>query len=100
VNLSGSNLSGSNLSGTNLAGNNLSGTNLSGTNLAGADSGYNVHGLTGGIPNGMLYSGEDLWLPRTGQCVVMGVGSTAFSKLLGQQLVNAKISVALGKLPW
>jgi hypothetical protein len=30
----------------------------------------------------------------------MGIGSTAFSKLLGQQSANAKISVALGKLPW
>jgi hypothetical protein len=30
----------------------------------------------------------------------MGIGSTAFPKLLGQQSANARISVALGKLPW
>jgi hypothetical protein len=48
----------------------------------------------------MLYSGEDKWGPRTGQCVVMGIGSTAFPKLLGQQSANARISVALGMLPW
>ena len=30
----------------------------------------------------------------------MGMGSTAFPKLLGQQSANAKISVALGMLPW
>ena len=34
------------------------------------------------------------------RCVVSGIGSTAFAKLLGQQTANAKISVALGRLPW
>src|SRR6185295_13178650 len=43
---------------------------------------------------------EDVWTPKAGQCVVMGIGSTAFAKLLGQQSANARISVALGKLPW
>jgi hypothetical protein len=47
----------------------------------------------------MLYSGEDLWT-RSASCVVFGIGSTAFSKLLGQQSASAKISVALGMLPW
>src|SRR5438094_679061 len=61
-------------------------------------TGENIHSL--GSANGMLYSGEDVWLPKTGQCVVMGIGSTAFPKLLAQQGVDAKISVALGKLPW
>jgi len=98
-NLSGSNLSGSNLAGTNLAGNNLAGTNLSGSNLSGANSGKNIHSL-GGTIGGMLYSGEDLWSTQPARCVVMGIGSTAFAKLLGQQSTNAKISVALGKLPW
>jgi hypothetical protein len=97
-NLAGSNLAGSNLAGTNLAGNNLAGTNLAGANLAGANTGFNLHNLTS--VTGMLYSGEDRWSPKTAQCVVMGMGSTAFPKLLGQQSANAKISVALGKLPW
>jgi Pentapeptide repeats (8 copies) len=99
TNLSGSNLSGSNLAGTNLAGNNLSGTNLSGTNLSGSNSGFNVHNLPGGM-TGMLYSGEDTWGNVTQRCVVMGIGSTAFAKLLGQQSPNATMYVALGKLPW
>jgi hypothetical protein len=98
-NLGGSNLAGSNLGGSNLGGNNLAGTNLAGSNLAGSNTGRNIHNLAGAI-NGMLYSAEDLWTPKTAQCIVMGIGSTAFAKLLGQQSVNAKISVALGKLPW
>ena len=81
------------------AGNNLAGTNLAGTNLAGTNSGYNIHGLSGEM-TGMLYSGEDLALPKAAQCIVLGIGSTAFAKLLGQQSANAKISVALGRLPW
>ena len=98
-NLAGSNLAGSNLAGSNLAGNNLAGSNLAGSNLAGADSGANIHTLTGTV-KGMLYSREDLFLPKTGQCIVMGLGSTALPKLLGQQSANARMQVALGKLPW
>ena len=119
-NLSGANLAGSNLGGANLAGSNLAGSNLAGANLsaaptwgattwrartwrvrnlAGSNTGRNIHNLTGSI-NGMLYSAEDMWTPKTGQCIVMGIGSTAFPKLLGQQTANTKISVALGKLPW
>jgi hypothetical protein len=97
-NLGGSNLGGSNLGGSNLGGSNLGGNNLGGSNLGGTDSGKNIHTL--GSASGMLYSGEDLWTPKTAQCVVMGIGSTAFPKLLSQQSINAKISVALGKLPW
>ncbi len=97
-NLQGSNLQGSNLVGSNLQGNNLVGSNLQGSNLQGSNSGVNIHNLASS--QGMLYSAEDLWLPKTGQCIVLGIGSTAFAKLLGQQSVNAKISVALGKLPW
>jgi hypothetical protein len=100
TNLASTNLSGSNLAGTNLAGNNLASTNLASTNLAGTNTGRNIHNLAVGSTNGMLYSAEDMWLPKTGQCVVLGIGSTAFPKLLGQQTANAKISVALGKLPW
>src|SRR4030095_5917926 len=99
VNLSGSNLSGSNLSGANLSGNNLSGMNLSGFNLSGANSGMNIHGLSGTV-GGMLYSGEDVWATVPERCIVMGIGSTAFAKLLGQQSANATINIALGKLPW
>jgi hypothetical protein len=99
INMASSNLSGSNLGGINVAGNNLTGTNLGGINLGGINTGRNIHSLTGSI-NGMLYSAEDMWLPKTGQCIVVGLGSTAFPKLLGQQSLNAKISVALGKLPW
>jgi uncharacterized protein YjbI with pentapeptide repeats len=98
ANLGGSNLGGSNLGGTNLGGNNLGGTNLGGANLSAALTGQNIHGLSSA--SGMLYSGEDRWSPKTAQCVVLGIGSTAFAKLLGQQSANARISVALGMLPW
>jgi hypothetical protein len=99
TNLAGSNLAGSNLAGTNLAGFNLAGFNLAGFNLAGPVTGQDIHGL--GVPiKGMLYSGEDLWMPKTGRCIVLGIGSTAFPKLLAQQSANARMSVALGKLPW
>jgi hypothetical protein len=104
ANLAGTNLAGTNLAGTNLAGTNLSGTNLGGTNLAGANLaaagvGTDIHrlGLSG---TSLLYSREDLVQPKTSQNIVLGFGSTAFPKLLGQQSANARISVALGKLPW
>jgi uncharacterized protein YjbI with pentapeptide repeats len=117
INLGGINLGGINLGGINLAasslgvtsagainltGNVLSGTNLSSATLAGPASGSLIHGLPLAA-NQLLYSGEDLWRPTDvlkSQCVVMGIGSTAFAKLLGQQSVNARMSVALGKLPW
>ena len=99
VNLGTSTLNGSTSAGTNLAGNSVVGTNLNATQLAGTSTGRNIHNLSGSI-NGMLYSAEDMWAPKTGQCIVMGLGSTAFAKLLGQQTLNAKISVALGRLPW
>jgi uncharacterized protein YjbI with pentapeptide repeats len=106
ANLGGTNLAGSNLGGTNLginlAGNSLIGTNLSSATLAGPASGSNIHGLplAGGQ---LLYSGEDLWRPTDllkTPCAVVGIGSSAFAKLLGQQSANARMSVALGKLPW
>jgi uncharacterized protein YjbI with pentapeptide repeats len=98
-NLAGSNLSGSNLAGSNLAGNSVAGTNLGSTTLTDLNTARNIHALSGSVA-GMLYSGEDLWTPKTAQCVVMGIGSTAFGKLLGQQSAGARMSVALGKLPW
>jgi Pentapeptide repeats (8 copies) len=97
-NLAGSNLAGSNLAGTNTAGNNLAGSNLSSTTLSSTTTGRNIHSLASS--NGMLYSAEDVWTPKTSQCVVMGIGSTAFAKLLNQQTANTRIRVALGKLPW
>jgi hypothetical protein len=102
TNLGGSNLGGANLGGSNLAGNVLTGTNLSSATLAGPASGSNIHGLPLAASQ-MLYSGEDLWRPTDTlktQCAVVGIGSTAFAKLLGQQSANARMSVALGKLPW
>jgi uncharacterized protein YjbI with pentapeptide repeats len=92
TNLAGTNLAGSNLGGTNLAGVNLAGTNLAGTNLAGANLstsnvGKNIHNLANA--NGMLPSGEDLWSDRAHACVVAGLGSTAFSKLVSE---NAAIT--------
>ncbi|CAN5841793.1 hypothetical protein BH11MYX4_BH11MYX4_04880 [soil metagenome] len=104
TNLAGTNLAGSNLAGTNLAGTNLGATNLTTTNLAGASlavagTGADIHrlGLSG---TSLLYSREDLVQPKTSQSIVLGFGSTAFPRLLGQQSANARISVALGKLPW
>ncbi len=100
-NLGGSNLGGSNVAGTNLAGNAIAGTSLGSGTLAGTTSGKNIHNLAStSSTTTMLYSMEDLWSAKTARCVVMGIGSTAFPKLLGQQSANAKISVALGKLPW
>jgi hypothetical protein len=98
VNLGASNLNGSNVAGTNPTGNNLASMNVVGLNLASTNSGYDMHNL--GAVNGMLWSGEDVWMPETDQRIVLGLGSTAFPKLLSQQNANARISVALGKLPW
>jgi hypothetical protein len=99
INLAATNLGGSGSSGTNTAGNSVTGTTLNSSNLSGATTGRNIHNLSGSI-NGLLYSAEDLWTPKSAQCIVSGIGSTAFAKLLGQQSANARISVALGKLPW
>jgi hypothetical protein len=98
MNLGGSNLAGSNVAGTNLVGMNLVGMNLVGMNLASASTGSNLHNL--GLVSGMLYSGEDVWEPRTSQRIVMGLGSIAFAKLMAEQTPGARISAAVGKLPW
>jgi hypothetical protein len=96
--LGSSTLNGSTSSGTNLAGNSISGTTLNATTLTSTTTGRNIHKL--GTATGMLYSGEDVWSPKSAQCIVLGIGSTAFPKLLAQQTANAKINVALGMLPW
>ena len=88
MNLAASNLGGSSIPGTNPSGMNLGGTNPAALNLAGAATGSNLHSL--GSVNGMLYSGEDMWSPKTGQCIVLGIGSTAFARLLGQQSPSAR----------
>jgi hypothetical protein len=118
ANLAGANLAGANLAGANMAGLDLGQSNLSGSTVAGvyastgnplpstlnantlggSNSGRNIHGLASA--NGMLWSGEDLWSTAPSRCIVMGLGSTAFSKLLSQQSANANIYVALGKLGW
>jgi hypothetical protein len=98
MNLGGSNLAGSNVAGTNLVGMNLVGMNLVGMNLASASTGSNLHNL--GLVSGMLYSGEDVWQPKTSQRIVMGLGSIAFAKLMAEQSPGARISAAVGKLPW
>ena len=114
----GINLGGSNLAGVNLGGINLAASNLGGSNVAGIEPGRQQPGrLEPGRrqPRRLeqrrqhprrsqrqrhALQRRGLWPPRTAQCVVMGIGSTAFAKLLGQQTANARIYVALGKLPW
>jgi uncharacterized protein YjbI with pentapeptide repeats len=97
VNLAASNLGGSTVPGSNPSGNIISGTTLAVDKLTGQNSGSNIYGVAS--TNAMLYSREDLRI-KSKQCIVMGIGSTAFAKLLGQQGLAAKIYVALGKLPW
>jgi Pentapeptide repeats (8 copies) len=127
TNLSGTNLAGTNLAGTNLAGTNLGGTNLAGTNLgatalggtkltgvnvgtativgtnlgsttlAASNTGSNIYGLSS-TAGSMLYSAADIAPGST--CTMLGFSSAAFQRLIIQQSANARISVALGKLPW
>ena len=118
TNLAGANLGGTNLSGTNLGGSNLSGSNLSGANVSGGNSiagtnlagatlttanvGYDIHNLSSSNLTGLLFSGEDAWEPkatRTKSCVVLGIGSTAFPKLLGQNS-GSTMYAAIRKTPW
>ena len=109
MNLGGMNLGGMNLGGSNLGGRtwpaptwraNLAGMNLAGINLAGANTGSNLHNLPGPI-NGMLYSGEDLWLPKTGQRIVLGHRLDRLRQAARRSRPRTRrISVALGKLPW
>ncbi len=99
MNLGSTNMAGSNMAGMNMAGMNMAGMNMAGMNLAGPDSGQNIHGLSQPI-NGMLRSGEDLYSPKDARCIVLGIGSTAFARLLAQQSPGARMTVALGKLPW
>ncbi len=102
TNVSGNNVAGSNLGGSNVAGANISGTNVSGTNLATAtlataNVGKNIHNLA--AANKLLESGEDLWTSRTSACVVLGVGSTAFAKIVAAN-PSGNMYAAIKKLPW
>jgi hypothetical protein len=81
-------LGGSNIAGGHLMGNDVASRNLgeaAGAGLAPAD--------------GLLYSGEDRAMPSDGRCVVVGLGSTAFAKLLAQN-AGPTLRAAIGKLPW
>ena len=98
TNLAGSNLGGANLAGSNLAGTNIAGTNLVNTTLATTNVGVNIHNLSGGA-NGLLFSGEDLWSGRTASCVVLGVGGTAFGRLVSQN-TGPQMYTALKQTNW
>ncbi len=98
TNVAGSNLGGSNVAGTNVGGTNVSGTNLAAATLATANIGVNIHAL-GTAPNKMLFSGEDVFTPRTSSCVVLGIGSTAFAKMLAAN-PSGTMYTAIKKLPW
>ncbi len=98
-NLAGSNLSGSNVSGSNVSGANVSGNNLAGSNLSGSNFAANIHNLPS--VTGMLQSGEDLYF-KSGQqsaCVVLGIGSTAFARLV-EQNTGSTMNAAVKRLDW
>ena len=122
-NLGGTNLGGANLGGANLGGANLGGANLAGSGLAGSTAvgaypglgcpvagtknlgtnltvatvGIDIHGLGATVANKMLRSGEDVHA-RKSACVVLGIGSTAFARLVGQN--TGTMYAALRQLPW
>ena len=90
-------LGGSNIAGGHLMGNDLAGTNLGESTLGTANAAQNIHGI---VPaDGLLHSGEDRVFPSSGRCVVVGLGSTAFPKLLAQN-AGTTFHAAIGKLPW
>jgi hypothetical protein len=128
-NLGGNNLSSTNLGGANLGGANLAGANLAGVNLAAAGLngstvggtyttlgcpvtgtvrlgtdltlstvGINIHNLGTTLPNKLLRSREDRFT-RASSCVMLGIGSTAFARLVSQNS-GATMYAALKKLPW
>src|SRR5258705_10274801 len=77
-------------------GNDLAGTSLADAALGTANAGRNIHGAAS---DGLLRSGEDRAMPSGGRCVVAGIGSTAFAKLLAQN-GGPTFQAAIGKLPW
>jgi hypothetical protein len=101
VNLASTNLAGSNLAGVNLAGSNLASVNLAGVNLASTNAAMNIHDYP--VVDGMLFSGEDLIPDKTQQCIVAGIGSTAFAKLINENKDASgagAMKSALKRLPW
>src|SRR6266545_4155157 len=124
ANLGGANLGGANLAGANLAGANLAGANLAGANLAGSTAtgsyvglgcpisgtthlgtdltlstvGVDIHALGATVANKTLRSGEEAFT-RTKACIVMGIGSTALAKLIGQNS-GTTMYAAVRLLPW
>ncbi len=96
TNISGTNLGGSNVAGANVSGNNVAGSNLASATLSTANVAINIHN---GTATGLLNSGEDLWSSRTSSCVVLGIGSTAFAKVL-QANPTGTMYTAIKQLPW
>lgn len=125
TNLAATNLAAANLAGTNLGANNLAGTNLAsvglGSTLTGAysgrgcpvtgtyrltaaafttgNAGVTIHAATAGVATGLLASGEDTF-DRTKACIVAGLGSTAFSRLVSENAAGKTMYAAIRKLPW
>jgi hypothetical protein len=118
TNLGGANLGGANLGGANLGGANLAGAGLGGSTAAGAYPGLgcpltgtrnlgtdltvssiamDIHNL-GAAANKLLRSGEDVYT-RASSCVVLGIGSAAFAKLVSQNS-GATMYAAIRQLPW
>ena len=116
-NVGGHNVGGHNVGGHNVGGHNIAGANLSGRNLIGESvsgrqldwaaveapnvtrsSGSDTLRVSGPVSK-LLHSGEDV-LPRSARCIVMGVGTTEFARLLAQQSANSQLRTTIGKLPW
>lgn len=131
TNLAGTNLAATNLAGTNLAGVNLAGANLGaapstltgstdagtyalkGTPLAGTyrltaaaftagNAGVDIHNATPSAATslGMLSSGEDKFT-RANSCIALGMGSSAFARLVEEnRAVGKAMYVALKRQSW
>src|SRR6266545_3480707 len=108
-NLGGANLAGANLAGANLAGSTatgsyvglgcpISGTTHLGTDLTLSTVGVDIHALGATVANKTLRSGEEAFT-RTKACIVMGIGSTALAKLIGQNS-GTTMYAAVRLLPW
>jgi hypothetical protein len=123
INMAATNLGGANLGGANLGGANLGGANLASAGLAGstatgaypglgcpvtgtrnlgtdltlASTAIDIHNL-GAAALKLLHSGEDAF-NRTRSCVVLGLGSAAFARLIAQNS-GATMYAALRQLPW
>ena len=111
--LGGASLGGANLAGANLAsaglggsaatgafpglGCPIAGTRHLGTDLDLATTAMDIHHL-GAAGHKLLHSGEDVHT-RSRSCVVLGLGSAAFARLIAQNS-GATMYAALRRLPW